>query len=159
VVEVEVTSDEEDEDNRRDSEHGKLMSYTYDQEEQQQDVQIYKVEWDMAHHEAFGDIDMDALNNNVAQVDLDKIMMEKEDLDDMLKEQETQFVEKQRQMEQEYLQQMEQMQSKMKEMEEKNSSQQIEMQKEQIRITAELKEREKRIEEDKIERKMQTDKQ
>lgn len=48
----------------------------------------------MAHHEAFGDIDIEALNNNVAGVDADKIMIEQEDLDDRLKEQESQYMEK-----------------------------------------------------------------
>jgi len=66
LVEVDAGSDDEDEDDRRDNQYGKLMSFEYDVEEQKQDVQIYKIEWDMAHHEAFGDIDMDALNNNVA---------------------------------------------------------------------------------------------
>lgn len=108
VVSVEIDEDdEEDDDERRNNEYGKLMSETYDADEQQQDIELYKIDWDKAHKEAFGDIDIDAINNNVANVDTDKIMIEQEDLDDRLKEQESQYIERQRMMETEYLEQME----------------------------------------------------
>jgi hypothetical protein len=87
VVNVEVDEDdEEDDDDRRNNEYGKLMAETYDTEEQQQDIELYKIDWDRAHREAFGDIDIEALNNNVAIVDTEKIMIEQDDLDDRLKE-------------------------------------------------------------------------
>jgi len=89
VVNVDVDEDDEDDDDRRDNEYGKLMSETYTISEQQQDIELYRIDWDMAHKEAFGDIDIDAMNNNVANVDADKIMIEKEDLDDRLREQES----------------------------------------------------------------------
>jgi len=38
LVEVDAGSDDEDEDDRRDNQYGKLMSYEYDVEEQKQDV-------------------------------------------------------------------------------------------------------------------------
>ena len=74
--------------------HAKIMADEYSAEEQQEDLMLYKIDWELAHNEAFGDFDLDAVNTNVAQVDANKIMIEPEDLDDRLREQESQFLEK-----------------------------------------------------------------
>lgn len=65
---------------------GKFLVEAYEQDEMETDIELYGIDWDMAHKEAFGEIDLEMLNTNVQAVDADKIMIEKDDLDDMLKE-------------------------------------------------------------------------
>lgn len=71
------------------------MASSYDPEEQQQDVELYHVDWDRAHSEAFGDtFDVDMLNRNAQNIDAEQMLIENEDLDDRLKEQESMYLER-----------------------------------------------------------------
>jgi hypothetical protein len=84
--EQEDSEEEEGQSEYKTHPFGKFLVEAYEQDEMEIDIELYGIDWDMAHKEAFGEMDLEMLNTNVQAVDADKIMIEKDDLDDMLKE-------------------------------------------------------------------------
>lgn len=61
----EQEGEEEEEDERKGNQFAKLMAEHYEPDEQGTDIELYGVDWEKAHKEAFGDVDLDAINTNV----------------------------------------------------------------------------------------------